>query len=48
MADDKKNIPNAGKADEPPKSGKVEPVTADSPVHDLVNSPKLGLLTKSP
>lgn len=34
MADDKKNIPNAGKADEPPKSGKVEPVTADSPVHD--------------
>ena len=34
MADDKKNIPIAGKADEPPKSGKVEPVTADSPVHD--------------
>lgn len=34
MADDKKNIPNAGKADEPPKSGKVEPVTADSTVHD--------------
>ena len=34
MADDKKNIPNAGKADESPKSGKVEPVTADSPVHD--------------
>lgn len=34
MADDKKNISDAGKADEPPKPGKVEPVKADSPVHD--------------
>lgn len=25
MADDKKNIPDAGKVDEPPKAGKVEP-----------------------
>ena len=34
MADDKKNIPDAGKVDEPPKPGKVEPVKADSPVQD--------------
>ena len=34
MADDKKNIPDAGKVDEPPKSGKVEPVKTDSPVQD--------------
>ena len=34
MADDKKNIPDAGKVDEPPKLGKVEPVKADSPVQD--------------
>ncbi len=29
MADDKKNIPDAGKVDDPPKPGKVEPVKAD-------------------
>ena len=34
MADDKKNIPDAGKVDDPPKPGKVEPVKADSPVQD--------------
>lgn len=34
MADAKKNIPDAGKVDEPPKPGKVEPVKADSPVQD--------------
>ena len=34
MADDKKNIPDAGKVDEPPKPGKVEPVKADSSVQD--------------
>ena len=34
MADDKKNIPDAGKVDEPPKQGKVEPVKADSPAQD--------------
>ena len=34
MADDKKNIPNAGKVDEHPKPGKVEPVKADPPVQD--------------
>ena len=34
MADDKKNIPDAGKVDELPKPGKVEPVKADSPVQD--------------
>lgn len=34
MADDKKNIPDAGKVDEPPKLGKVEPVKADFPVQD--------------
>lgn len=34
MADDKKNIPDAGKVDEPPKPGKVEPAKADSPVQD--------------
>mgnify|MGYP005759262163 CR=1 FL=1 len=36
MADDKKNIPDAGKVDEPPKLGKVEPVKADFPVQDRV------------
>ena len=34
MADDKKNIPDAGKVDEPPRPGKVESVKADSPVQD--------------
>ena len=34
MADDKKNIPDAGKVDEPPKPGKVEPVKAAPPVQD--------------
>ena len=34
MTDDKKNIPDAGKVDEPPKPGKVEPVKADHPVQD--------------
>ena len=34
MADDKKNIPDAGKVDEPPRPGKVESVRADSPVQD--------------
>lgn len=34
MADDKKNIPDAGKVAEPPKLGKVEPVKADFPVQD--------------
>ena len=34
MADDKKNIPDAGKVDDPPKPGKVEPVKADPPVQD--------------
>ena len=34
MADDKKNIPDAGKVDDPPKLGKVEPVKADFPVQD--------------
>ena len=34
MADDKKNIPDTGKVDEPPKPGKVEPVKADFPVQD--------------
>lgn len=34
MADDKKNIPDAGKVDKPPKPEKVEPVKADSPVQD--------------
>lgn len=29
MADDKKNIPDAGKVDEPPRLGKVEPVKAN-------------------
>lgn len=32
MADDKKNIPDAGKVDEPPKPGKVEPAKAAPPV----------------
>ena len=34
MADDKKNIPDAGKVDEPPKPGKVEPVKTDIPVQN--------------
>lgn len=34
MADDKKNIPDAGKVDEPPRPGKVESVKADSSVQD--------------
>lgn len=34
MADDKKNIPDAGKADEPPKLGKVESAKAAPPVQD--------------
>ena len=34
MADDKKNIPDAGKVDEPTNPGKVEPAKADSPVRD--------------
>lgn len=31
MAEDKKNIPDAGKADEPTKPGKVEPAKAVPP-----------------
>ena len=34
MADDKKNIPDAGKVGNPPKPGKNEPVKADPPVQD--------------
>ena len=34
MADDKKNISDAGKVDEPPNPGKVEPVKAAPPVQD--------------
>ena len=34
MADDKKNIPDAGKVDNPPEPGKVEPAKADPPVQD--------------
>lgn len=34
MADDKKNIPDAGKVDEPPKPGKVEHVKSDFPVQE--------------
>lgn len=34
MADDKKNIPDAGKIGDPPKPGKVEPVKTDSPVQN--------------
>ena len=34
MADDKKNISNAGNVDEPPKPGKVEPAKTDSLVQD--------------
>ncbi len=34
MADDKKNIPDTGKADEPPKPGKTDPVKADPTVQD--------------
>ena len=42
MADDKKNIPNAGKVDDPPKPGKVEPVKADSPVQDQPTPARAG------
>ena len=34
MADDKMNIPDAEKVDDPPKPGKVGPVKVDSPVQD--------------
>jgi len=34
VADDKKSIPGAGKVDEPPKPGKVEPAKAAPPVQD--------------
>lgn len=34
MAENKKNIPDAGKADEPPKLGKVEPAKAAPPVQE--------------
>lgn len=34
MADDKMNITDAGKVDDPPKPGMVEPVKVDSPVQD--------------
>ena len=34
MADDKKNIPDAGKVDNPPESGKVEPAKAAPPAQD--------------
>lgn len=34
MADDKKNVPDAGKVDEPTKLGKTEPVIAEPLVHD--------------
>ena len=34
MADDKKNIPDAGKVDELPKLGKTEPVKTNFPVQD--------------
>ena len=44
MADDKKNIPDAGKVDEPPKPGKVEPVKADHPVQDQPAPAKAGAL----
>ena len=32
MADDKKNIPDAGKVTEPPKQEKAEPIKASPPV----------------
>lgn len=34
MADDKKSVPDAGKVDDPPKPGKVEPVKTAPPVQD--------------
>lgn len=34
MADDKKNIPDAGKEDNPPKPEKVEPAKTAPPVQD--------------
>ena len=42
MVDDKKNIPDAGKAGESPKPEKAEPVKADSPVHDQPAPAKAG------
>ena len=42
MVDDKKNIPDAGKAGESPKPEKAEPVKADSPVHDQPARAKAG------
>ena len=37
MADDKKNIPDAEKVDNPPQPGKNEPVKADPPVQEPVS-----------
>ncbi|MGO5097077.1 hypothetical protein ACTQ34_14850 [Agathobaculum sp. LCP25S3_E8] len=34
MADDKKNIPDAGKVDDSPKQGKIEPAKAAPPAQD--------------
>ena len=42
MVDDKKNIPDAGKAGESHKPEKAEPVKADSPVHDQPAPAKAG------
>ena len=42
MVDDKKNIPDAGKAGESTKPEKAEPVKADSPVHDQPAPAKAG------
>ena len=44
MVDDKKNIPDAGKAGESPKPEKAEPVKADSPVHDQPAPAKAGVV----
>lgn len=40
MADDKKNIPDAGKVDAPSQPGKVEPAKADPPVQDQTSLAK--------
>ena len=40
MADDKKSIPDAGKVDEPPKPGKVEPAKTAPPVQDQLSPAK--------
>ena len=40
MADDKKNIPDAGKVDEPPKPGKTEPVKTAPTVQDQTTPAK--------